>query len=119
MKRFLLSIAICMVAVTVVAQNPTKVSKVPATNHQASAKVTSITGNEAVPTNYVPQQMRNPVWGAIGETYYDTERKITIIFNKPFHYNRQVDKTRFLATHTKDFSLGPMETREVLLFNKR
>lgn len=71
MKRFLLSIAICMVAVTVVAQNPTKVSKVPATNHQASAKVTSITGNEAVPTNYVPQQMRNPVWGAIGETYYD------------------------------------------------
>lgn len=61
------------------------------------------------------------MWDAyyIGETYYDTERKITIIFNKPFHYNRQVDKTRFLATHTKDFSLGPMEYREVLLFNKR
>lgn len=55
----------------------------------------------------------------IGETYYDNERKITIVFNKPFHYNRQVDKSRFLSTNTKDFALGPMENREVLLFNKK
>lgn len=55
----------------------------------------------------------------IGETYYDLERKITIVFNKPFHYNRQVAISRFKETSKKDYALGPMEFRECLLFNKR
>jgi len=54
----------------------------------------------------------------IGETYYDYERKVTIIFNKPFHYNRQVTIDRFMSLSTKDYALGPIETREGVLFNK-
>lgn len=60
------------------------------------------------------------IWDSyyLGETYYDTERKISIIFNKPFHYNRKVSKERFLDSNTKDFALGPVNERECLLFNK-
>jgi len=52
----------------------------------------------------------------IGETFYDNEKMITIIFNKPFHYNRKVSIKRFLDSSTKDFALGPVEVRECLLF---
>lgn len=60
------------------------------------------------------------IWDSyyLGETYYDSERKISIIFNKPFHYNRKVSIERFLETSTKDFALGPVNERECLLFNK-
>lgn len=71
MKRILLSISICLLAVSVMAQAPTKVSKVPTAKYQATVSSASLNGNEAVPTNIVPEQMRTPVWGAIGETYYD------------------------------------------------
>lgn len=54
----------------------------------------------------------------LGETYYDMERKISIVFNKPFHYNRKVSIDRFLQNNTKDFALGPVEERECLLFTK-
>ena len=60
------------------------------------------------------------IWDSyyLGETYYDTERKISIIFNKPFHYNRKVSIDRFLDERIKDFALGPVNEREVLLFKK-
>lgn len=55
----------------------------------------------------------------LGETYYDNERKIAIVFNKPFHYNRRVSISRLLEANTKDFALGPYENRECLLFNRK
>jgi predicted double-glycine peptidase len=55
----------------------------------------------------------------LGETYYDREKRISIIFNKPFNYNRKVSMSRFLDEEEKDFALGPFEKRECLLFNKR
>ena len=60
------------------------------------------------------------IWDSyyLGETYYDMERKISIIFNKPFHYNRKVSISRFLDDRIKDFSLGPVSERECLLFNR-
>lgn len=54
----------------------------------------------------------------LGETYYDNERQVSIIFNKPFNYNRKVSIRRFLDTSTKDYALGPIERRECVLFNK-
>lgn len=71
MKKVLLSITMCLVAIAVMAQVPTKVSKVPTTKHQTTAKVKAITGNEAAPTNNIPEALRTPTWDAIGETYYD------------------------------------------------
>lgn len=60
------------------------------------------------------------VWDSyyLGETYYDKERKISIVFNKPFHYNREVDLDRFLDTSNKDLALGSISERECLLFNR-
>lgn len=60
------------------------------------------------------------IWDSyyLGETYYDMERQISIIFNKPFHYNRRVSIDRFLSSSNKDFALGPIDSRECLLFNK-
>lgn len=55
----------------------------------------------------------------LGETYYDNEKQVTIIFNKPFHYNRQVSMKRFLSDSVKDFALGPIDRRECVLFNKK
>ena len=55
----------------------------------------------------------------LGETYYDDEVQVTIIFNKPFHYNRQVSLKRFMAETNQDFALGPLDRRECVLFNKR
>ena len=55
----------------------------------------------------------------LGETYYDREKRISIIFNKPFNYNRKVSMSRFLDEEEKDFALGPFEKRECLLFNKK
>ena len=60
------------------------------------------------------------LWDAYyqGETYYDNEKQVTIIFNKPFHYNRQVSLRRFLSDSANDFALGPIENRDCVLFNK-
>lgn len=60
------------------------------------------------------------VWDSyyLGETYYDSERKISIIFNKPFHYNRKISVSRFIESNMNDFALGPVDQRECLLFNK-
>lgn len=61
------------------------------------------------------------LWDAyyLGETYYDNEKQVTIIFNKPFHYNRQVTLRRFLSDSVRDFALGPVEKRDCVLITKK
>ena len=51
------------------------------------------------------------------ETYYNNDKNIEIIFDKPFDYNRIVDINRFLSTTHKDFALGPINNRECLCFS--
>lgn len=49
------------------------------------------------------------------ENYYQKDNEVTIVFNKPFHYNRIVTVNRLLSETQEDFSLGPMEEREMVL----
>lgn len=51
-------------------------------------------------------------------TYYDTDKKIEIIFDKPFSYNRKITLDRFLSETHRDFALGPINNRECLCFNR-
>lgn len=55
----------------------------------------------------------------LDENYYDPDKEVTIIFDKPFDYNRQVSIRRFDSELRKDFSLGDIEERECVLFYKK
>lgn len=55
----------------------------------------------------------------LDETYYDIDGEVTIIFDKPFAYNRIVKLNRLLSETKKDFSLGKLDNREcVAMFRK-
>ena len=54
----------------------------------------------------------------LDETYYDEEKFVEIIFDKPFNYNRKVNLRRFLAKTTSDFALGPIDKRDCVLFTR-
>lgn len=53
------------------------------------------------------------------ENYYDPDRKVKIIFDKPFNYNRKVSLDRLESESKKDFALGPIEDRECVLFTRK
>lgn len=55
----------------------------------------------------------------LDEDYYDPDKEVTIIFDKPFDYNRKVSLRRFDSEIKKDFSLGTLEERECVLFYKK
>ena len=52
------------------------------------------------------------------ETYYDNERMVELVFDKPFNYNRKVNIKRFNSMNMNDYSLGPTEYRECLIIQK-
>jgi len=54
----------------------------------------------------------------IDETYYDEERMVELVFDNPFKYNRKVNIKRFNSMSMSDYSLGPIEHREVLIIKK-
>jgi hypothetical protein len=54
----------------------------------------------------------------LDQNYYDNESCVTIIFDRPFNYNRKVLLSRFNSEEEKDFSLGLIENREYLLINR-
>lgn len=49
---------------------------------------------------------------------YENDSCITLVKNKPFSYNRKVKMERFLSEGKEEFSLGPIDKRECVLFNK-
>ena len=55
----------------------------------------------------------------LDEKYYDGDVNVLIELNMPFHYNRKVLVSRFNSYDKKDFSLGPIEKRECVLFSKK
>lgn len=54
----------------------------------------------------------------LDKTYYDKDKQVKIIFNKPFTHNRIISVKRFFSETHKDFSLGPIENRECVLIRK-
>lgn len=50
---------------------------------------------------------------------YDRDNAVKIIFNKPFTHNRKVSLSRVFSASKKDFSLGEVERRECVLFNRK
>ena len=55
----------------------------------------------------------------LDKSYYDKDKQVKIVFNKPFTHNRIVTLKRFLSDGKKDFSLGDMDRREVVLINRK
>jgi len=55
----------------------------------------------------------------LDSNYYDEDKKVKIIFDKPFNYNRVVSLKRLDTETSKDFSLGPIEKRECVCIYKK
>lgn len=53
------------------------------------------------------------------KSYYDKDRQVKIILNKPFTHNRIVLLKRLFSETRKDFSLGPIDSRECVLINRK
>lgn len=53
------------------------------------------------------------------EDYYDKEKEVKMIFDKPFSYNRIVPLTRLFSETKLDFALGDKSMRECVLINKK
>lgn len=51
--------------------------------------------------------------------YYDNDKDVKIVLNKPFTHNRIVSQKRVFSENQKDFSLGIMQNRECVLINRR
>lgn len=52
------------------------------------------------------------------EDYYQGDSNVSIIFDKPFSYNRIVTLNRLFEESKNDFALGPIEGREIVLINR-
>ena len=50
--------------------------------------------------------------------YYNKDKDVRIIMNKPFQYNRLVKNKRLFSETKKDFSLGKIDERECVLINR-
>lgn len=68
-------------------------------------------------TKYTKDKNFNPYY--FDKTYYDKDKQVKIVFNKPFTHNRIVTTKRFFSESHKDFSLGPLEKRECVLIQKK
>lgn len=44
---------------------------------------------------------------------------VKLVFNRSFSHNRKVNIKRFLSTQKFDFSLGPIDNRDCVLFNRK
>lgn len=53
------------------------------------------------------------------ETYYDKDKQVKIILNKPFSHNRIVSFKRFFSETHKDFAIGPILNRECILISRK
>lgn len=54
------------------------------------------------------------------KNYYDRDREVKIVLNKPFTHNRIVSLKRVFSETKKDFSMGPIDGREcVLIYRKK
>ena len=54
----------------------------------------------------------------LDETYYDKDKEVEIIFDEPFKFNRRIKISRLNSETKKDFSLGLLANREILVINK-
>ena len=54
----------------------------------------------------------------VSKKYYNKDKQVKIIFNKPFTHNRIVTLKRLFGESKQDFSLGIEENRECLLIKK-
>lgn len=52
------------------------------------------------------------------EDYYENDDSVTIIFDKPFSYNRIVTIDRLLKETKEDFAFGPIEGREMVTIKR-
>ncbi|MGM9877643.1 MAG: cysteine peptidase family C39 domain-containing protein [Bacilli bacterium] len=52
------------------------------------------------------------------KSYYDKDKQVKIILNKPFTHNRIVSLKRLLSQTHCDFSLGPIDNRECVLMKR-
>lgn len=55
----------------------------------------------------------------LDKSYYDKDKEVKIIINKPFTHNRIVSLKRLLSESPKDFALGPIAKRECVLMNRK
>ncbi len=52
------------------------------------------------------------------EDYYQNDSNVTIVLDRPFSYNRIVKIDRLLSETKEDFSLGPIEGREIVVIER-
>lgn len=52
------------------------------------------------------------------KSYYDKDRDVKMVYNKPFTYNRIVMYRRLFCLTDRDFSMGPIDGRECVLMNR-
>ncbi len=52
------------------------------------------------------------------KSYYDNDKQVKIVLNKPFTHNRIVSLKRLFSETHKDFSLGPIDDRECVLIKR-
>ena len=55
----------------------------------------------------------------LDKNYYNRDRMVKIVLNKPFSHNRVVSIKRLFSETQKDFSLGPAKDRECVLINRK
>jgi len=53
------------------------------------------------------------------ENHYDNEPEVRMVFDKPFSHNRTVSIKRFISEATKDFAMGKINKREIVLINRK
>ena len=52
------------------------------------------------------------------EGYYDKDKEITMVFDKPFTFNRIVSLKRFESISNKDFAMGKISMRDCVLISR-
>lgn len=60
------------------------------------------------------------VWDSyyLDEEYYNNDNNVIIDLNNPFKFNRKISKDYFESMDTNDFTLGPIEKREIVLISR-
>lgn len=50
---------------------------------------------------------------------FDNDKEVDVILDHDFEYNRRISLRRFLSKTKRDFALGPVQSREILLIKKK
>ena len=53
------------------------------------------------------------------KSYYNNDKDVKIVLNKPFTHNRIVSQKRVFSESKKDFSLGAIQNRDCVLISRR